>query len=318
MGEAIVVNLDEDYETTSEVTEQFKRGDKVQILSSRSVAPEKTIELDEDNLISFLSIPLKSFVVRHYSRVYFLFRKEFVAIESGLEFLGNYAFEEAFRIPSEEKIVLMGPEEGGVYLFDMRQGQSSLIHATDFVTGYSKNLSRNQKPLDRPVYRGSMVVDVNLDDILDYVCVWQSQTDPQFGVLHLVISRDGRYEDLYLDTELSHIENYQSSSRISPLHFLRDTNEDGRIEFFLNRPMYSRRVKEAAVPFFEWYELEGVQLREVSSRFPDFYMQESVNLRGLLQQKEMEHGEDGYLYQVFYASYQQAVERLEVLRRGLR
>ncbi|MBW7875096.1 MAG: tetratricopeptide repeat protein [Candidatus Cloacimonetes bacterium] len=317
MGEAVVVNVDEDYETTSEVIEQFKRGDKVQILSSRSVAPEKTIELDEDNLISFLSVPLKSFVVRRYSRVYFLFRKEFIQIEAGLEFLGNYAFQEAFRIPSEEKIVLMGPEEGGVYLFDMRQGQSRLIHATDFATLQNKKMSRNQRPLDRPMYRGSMVIDLNRDDVLDYVCVWQSLTDPEAGAIHIVVSRDGGYEDLILETSLTHIENYQNMSRISPLHFLRDTNEDGRIEFFLGRPIYSKRVKEAAVPFFEWYEMSGTEILDVSSRFPDFYMQQSVNLRDLLEHREIEHGENSYLYQVFYASYQLAVDRLEQLRRGV-
>ncbi len=314
MGQATVANLDDQYFTEAEIKESFRRGTQLEVLAGHRVAPEKMIQLDEENFISLISAPQQSWDVRKGASLYHYFERDSITLDRGLEFLNAFEFEDIRSIPSENRLVLFGPEGGGIHLLDVSRPQPDILFSASF---QERQLTlRNQDRLQKPAYSGYTVIDLNRDDVLDYIALWQDRKDSMKGMLHILVSHNGVMQDLILPAELTPSKDNEVSEKVSPVRFLRDLDEDGMIELLLPNSYEVRNEPVSRVPFARFYQIQAGKPVDISARFPSYYRDLQGVIRTKIAEARIRFGEDGYPYRVLTESGLAALEEAEKLSGG--
>jgi tetratricopeptide (TPR) repeat protein len=312
MGEAYIADIDGDYEAIAEIEELFDKGTEFDIMEAGSFASDRMIKFDDENYVKFFSIPKSSYTLRRQDRVYFHFLREPLQIMDGYDFLREEDFADILQIPAEQRLVLFGPDDGGVSLFHDGTRRSL------FKTRVAEKLSGRYRGLyDRLFYRGYLILDVNNDGVLDYLSLWQSRENRKHGFLHILSSvMEGGYQDAVLLTTLDFLPDYNFSERISILHFLRDLNEDGILEFIVHDIMSVRADSPWSVPYSSIYSFETGALRNVSRTFPVYMREEKRKLKELelhvLNSPEMTNSQ----LAEWDRNYNAAMEQINKLLRG--
>jgi len=316
VGKARIANLDSNYRTLAEMRADFNPGRTFRIRASTLQGEDRKIVLGDDSYLSFLAAPLEAYSVQVQSRIFHYFKREYIKILDGYDFLEGKAFKDVLSIPSESRLVLFGPDMGGVTLYQKRKNQNyKLLHET-CVLEQVQRIDQLAPYFSRMAYRGQLVVDANHDNVLDYFSFWQSKTHRHKGLLHGLVSsgRQGAMLDYLVPSDLRFLRDYHRKHRISVLNFFRDLDQDGHLEFLVSSPMAVKAGKENLVPWYEIYQIRGRQLENVSHKFPEFFKHLRFKLHELRIEREKDVLGAGSLYSDWYAAYLQALRRLEQLK----
>jgi len=228
--------------------------------------------------------------------------------------LNDYHYSDIVDVPIENRRAIFGPDGGSITIFQESDGDFFPVH--EFPVGEVVQGGRYAKDFLSLSYRGYLVVDVNSDSILDYLSMWQSSTQPEEGILAVSVSVDqDSFKNYLMPTRLEFIKNYKSKRRISPLNFLKDLDQDRRIEFILYHPVHPRGNKKRKIPFYEVYHPRGRDIRNVTSQFRGFLREQKEELRRLKDRKKDEI-EDEVIYQEWFQGYVRAMQNLNRFTRG--
>lgn len=315
IGSGIVTNLDSHFSTTSQISSVFEGGQLLDVLSGTLKGLERTVILDEENFMSMHSAPRASYKVRLNTRTYHHFDREKLQLQDQYEFLSNYLFEDIYAIPSENKLVTFGPDMGSVNLFTRSSSKAntySEIHSTQLD---KEILGQKYKAnFEQILYKGNLILDCNNDGILDYLSIWQSTNRSEKGILHALMSQGSdSYQDFFLPTDLRHIDNFSEVKQISPIHFLKDIEKDGMIEFELSQPLVNSRLLSDFVPLKRYYHLQGRKIVEVSSRYPYKLKVQQLALRQSFKSM-IRNADEDFRTQTWYSNYVKALQKLESLQ----
>jgi tetratricopeptide (TPR) repeat protein len=316
IGKARIANIDSNYRTLAQMETVFEPGRSLRIRASTLQGEDRTIVLGDDSYLSFLAVPLEAYSVQVQSRIFHYFKRDYMKILDGYDFLEGRAFKDVFAIPSESRLALFGPDLGGITVFQKAKDQSySLVHETRLLEQIQR-IERFQPFFSRIAYRGQLIVDANHDNILDYFSFWQSKTHKHKGLLHGLVSagEKGALIDYLIPSDLRFLADYHRKARISVLNFFRDLDQDGRLEFLVFRPMAVKAGKENLVPWWEIYQIRGRRLENRSAYFPDFFKHLRLKLHEIRSQRERGVLGSGTLYSDWYAAYLKALRRLEQLK----
>ena len=313
IGSGTVTNIDSEYTTTAQVDSIFDSNQFVDIISGTSSGLERTMILDEENFMSMQTTPGESYKIRAKERIYHHFNRDKVSIQGNYRFLSDFLFEDIYVIPSENKLITFGPDMGSVNLFqkvtENRSTKYIVRHSTDVDIEVTKQ--RYKANFERTLYRGNLILDCNNDNILDYISIWQSFNKPEKGLIHVLKSNlNGSYQDFFLPTDIRHLNNFASIKRISPIHFLKDLDKDGLIEFKLSEPLANSSRKEDFIPLTRYYNLDNKRITDVSGKFPIKIKNQILRLRKL-QKNKIQYSRDNYYKQPWYRNYLKAMNKLE-------
>ena len=314
MGKGIIANLDENYKTMAKINENFIKDTPVTVHASKRQGSNRSIVLNEENVVSFLGAPDESYTVQVGPRIYHDVNPRMIDIDLDFQFLNDYHYSDIVDVPIENRRAIFGPDGGSITIFQESDGDFFPVH--EFPVGEVVQGGRYAKDFLSLSYRGYLVVDVNSDSILDYLSMWQSSTQPEEGILAVSASVDqDSFKNYLMPTRLEFIKNYKSKRRISPLNFLKDLDQDRRIEFILYHPVHPRGNKKRKIPFYEVYHPRGRDIRNVTSQFRGFLREQKEELRRLKDRKKDEI-EDEVIYQEWFQGYVRAMQKLNRFTRG--
>ena len=310
LGVGKIHNLDFDYSARAELEKSFRFGERVEIVRSTVHDRDQVMLFDNESYASFFSIPKEGFTVKDQAKVFHNFSKEVLKLEAEYEFLKNEVFAEIYEIPSESRMVLFGPEGGGVSVFTIDSNKTPLpIHQIK-IHEMVKDIPRYERNFSRIDYLGSMVIDVNNDDVLDYLTLWRSHIQSNRALIHAAVSNsEGKFRDFLIPTEMGFVAEYQFKSRISLLNFLQDSDLDGHLEILVYRPFSVISGESYKIPWYELFKIEKDNLVRSSRKFPEFYADQRQMLKKLRKKKE-EEIQSKLQYQSWLAGYLKVMERI--------
>jgi tetratricopeptide (TPR) repeat protein len=313
VGSGRISNLDANYSTQAELEEEFLYGERLRILESTVQSKDKVMLFDDESYLAFFSVPKEGYSVQHQTRVYHHFRKDALKLPAQYKFLEKEVFAEIFEVPSESRLVLFGPEGGGLSIYAKETAGTYLLMHQIRIPEMIANIERYQRNYSRIDYVGSLIVDVNDDHVLDYLTLWRSKVRNHRALIHASVSTlEGKFRDFLLPTDLNFIQNYALKTRISLLNFLRDSDLDGYLEILVSRPFSVIPGKQYQVPWFEIFQIREDNLSNVSREFANFYDEQRKDLRRLRKRKESEM-KSLMQYENWYAGYLKAIQRLQQL-----
>jgi len=311
VGLGKIVNLDANYSARAEMEKDFLYGERVQILQSTVHDKDQVMLFDDESYVSFFSVPKEGFSIQDQSRVFHHFRKDALKLEPEYEYLKGQVFSEIFEMPSESRLVLFGPEGGGMTLYGKESSGTPLLMHQISIHKMIEKIERYQRNYSRIDYVGSLVIDLNDDQVLDYLTLWRSNVRSHRALIHAAVSNvEGKFRDFLIPTDLTFIANYGLKSRISLLNFLRDTDLDGHLEILVSRPYAAVSGMAYQVPWFEIFQIRKDNLENASREFPGFYQEQKKDLRRLRRNKE-KNMKNRLRYESWYAGYLKAMQRLQ-------
>ena len=310
LGLGKISNVDLEYSARAELEKNFRFGERVEILESTVHDRDQVILFNNESYASFFALPKEGFKIKVQAEVFHNFSKEALKLEPQYEFLRNEIFSDIYEIPGESKVVLFGPEGGGVTLFAKDTNGIPLLMHQIKIHEMVKSIPRYERNFSRINYLGAMIIDVNNDNTLDYLTLWRSHLQSNRALIHAAVSNaEGKFRDFLVPTDISFIPEHQFKPRISLLNFLRDSDLDGHLEILVYRPFSVISGESYQIPWFEIFQIEKDNLVNTSKRFPEFYADQGQSLRNLRKKKEESTGSK-LQYQSWLAGYLKVMARL--------
>ncbi|MCO4780754.1 MAG: hypothetical protein KC646_00415 [Candidatus Cloacimonetes bacterium] len=314
MGKAYITNIDKDYHAYGMLSRYFKKDETLTIKSHHNSDLKKKIQFNEDSWVKFGKIPTKTYTAEILGTTYKHIHPDVVNVTySDFAFVKQHAFQYVVDLEIENKVALFGPNHAGVSVFQRdKSNYPVLLHKSVIEDRYSQR--KTDQDFSDLLFKGYLVLDVNGDDILDYLSVWQSNIVKEKGIIHILTSNSiVSYSEFYLQTELSFVKNYKYVSTINPLLFLKNFDDNKFIEILTYKDLGRKGDPDNSVAWYDIYNVKGSTLRKNSIKYPGFYEEQLYKLLDMYKTKKSKLGKLSDLYE---NSYQDAVNRInEILEK---
>lgn len=311
MGKAYIANIDKDYHAYGVLSRLFKKGESLIVKSHHNSDLKKKIKFNEESWVKFGKIPTKTYTAEVKATTYRHVHPDLVNITNkDFAFVKEHAFQVVVNIEAENKIALFGPNHAGISVFQRdKSNYPVLLHKSVIEDNYIKR--RADQDFSDLLFKGYLILDVNGDNILDYLSIWQSNAVKEKGIIHILSSNSiVSYSEFYLETELSFIKNYQYVSTINPLLFLKNIDDDRFIEILSYKDIGRRGDPDNSVGWFDIHNINTNTLSKTSHRYPGFYEEQLYKLLDVYKTKKAKNGSLSNQYE---DSYQDVLSQIDAI-----
>ncbi|PCJ19557.1 MAG: hypothetical protein COB02_07370 [Candidatus Cloacimonadota bacterium] len=309
MGKAYISKVDKDYYAFGILSKTFNKNTNLTINAHHNSDLKKKIKFDDESWVKFGKIPTKTYTAEISNTTYRHILPEMVTLNTKYRFLKEHAFYNVVEVDIENKVALFGPNHAGVSIFQKdKSGFPVLLHKSIIEEKYSDR--RTNQNFSDLLYKGFLVLDVNGDNILDFLSIWQSNSTKEKGIIHILSSSSiVSYKEFYLETDLSFIKRYKYVSKINPLLFLKNIDDDKKIEILSYQPLGKSGDIDNSIAWYNIYNIQNKSLINNSDKYPGFYEEQLYKLLDLYKAKKSIN--NGRLSNSFEDSYQEILSRID-------